>query len=588
MSTLMRGMMNAQANDSGWPTFSGKYVEYPRFRKEWWAYRQTYHGHKRDELVCRSLKERSLASNVRLLVNDIDDLREAWNTLETCLDRPEKYISEVLDPVVKFRSYKAFGNGAIREFYSILRAAMIGARKAGLLSRLINNQTLPGILAKMPPTDWRQWAKERPAWMREAIEEAFWNFMDQKWRDALNVAAAEPPAWGTGGGGRATPQDGAKKEATKLVKAGAAAVHVTGVDGKRHRQGESGQTCVFKEVMGCPAMHPLWLCKVFGKLPAGEREKLIKDNWLCPFCLLHDKDNPWGAKQRPVACTASSCKGRHIQTLHDFLKDVFREENQVHVVHGDYGWEESEEAWELIEEEMMIDGAVRQEEDCSWQDACKSWMEQDEEVAVGVYQEGTCQSAAGVATETGEETVGQSPVSQCKKAGIAEANGQASEPDDLLLEGEEGVYFLELLMRKTSPERPKAGQPVEDREGSRGKAASAKNKKTKRDKKKEKKALKKGKTAKEEGKQGGGEDATGLTSNPEKRTAPDLLNNPEAKGRGLIAGSREEEEPVTRSQTTSRGSVPDRRRRILLKVVLVRRWVIWVLGLWRGVGREEG
>ncbi len=58
--------MNAQANDSGWPTF-----------KEWWAYRQTYHGHVRDELVCRSLKERSLASHVRLLVNDIDDLREA-------------------------------------------------------------------------------------------------------------------------------------------------------------------------------------------------------------------------------------------------------------------------------------------------------------------------------------------------------------------------------------------------------------------------------------------------------------------------------------------------------------------------------
>jgi hypothetical protein len=32
--------------------------------------------------------------------------------------------------------------------------------------------------------------------MREAIEEAFWNFVDQKWRDALNVAAAEPPTWG--------------------------------------------------------------------------------------------------------------------------------------------------------------------------------------------------------------------------------------------------------------------------------------------------------------------------------------------------------------------------------------------------------
>jgi hypothetical protein len=283
----------------------------------------------RDELVCRSLKERSLASHVRLLVNDIDDLREAWNTLDTCFDRPEKYISEALDPVVKFRSYKAFDNGAIREFYSILRAAMMGARKAGLLGSLINDQTLPGILAKMPPTDWRQWAKERPVWMREAIEEAFWNFVDQKWRDALNVAAAEPPAWGAGGGGRTAPQDSARKETAKVPKAGAAAVHVTGVDGKRHRQGDSGRTCVFKDMMGCTAAHPPWLCKVFGRLPAGEREKLITDNRLCPFCLLHDKDKPCGAKQRPVsvACAASSCKGRHIQKLHDFLKDVFQEEN---------------------------------------------------------------------------------------------------------------------------------------------------------------------------------------------------------------------------------------------------------------------
>jgi hypothetical protein len=170
--------------------------------------------------------------------------------------------------------------------------------------------------------------------------------VDQKWRDALNVAAAEPPAWGARGGGRTVPQDNAKKEAAKPAKAGAAAVHMTGVDGKRHRQGDSGRTCVFKDVMGCTAAHPPWLCKVFGKLPAGEREKLIKDNRLCSFCLLHDKDKPCGAKQRPVpvACTAPNCKGRHIQKLHEFLKDVFREENQVHVVHGDDGWEESDEA----------------------------------------------------------------------------------------------------------------------------------------------------------------------------------------------------------------------------------------------------
>jgi hypothetical protein len=252
----MRGMMSAQANDSGWPTFSGKFVEYPRFRKEWWAYRHTYHGHVRDELVCRSLKEKSLASNVRLVVNNIDDLREIWDTLDVCYDRPDKYISEALDPVVKFRAYKPFDSGAVREFYSLLRAAMMGARKAGMLGRLINDQTLPNILSRMPPMDWRQWARERPNWIRENPEEAFWSFVDQKWKDALNVAAAEPSAWGTGAGTRVSFQDTSKKEPAKPGKPGAAAVHVTEAEGRRPRQGDRAWVCIFKGVMGCTGTHP--------------------------------------------------------------------------------------------------------------------------------------------------------------------------------------------------------------------------------------------------------------------------------------------------------------------------------------------
>ncbi len=31
VANLTRGLVGAQANDGGWPTFSGKYVEYPRF-----------------------------------------------------------------------------------------------------------------------------------------------------------------------------------------------------------------------------------------------------------------------------------------------------------------------------------------------------------------------------------------------------------------------------------------------------------------------------------------------------------------------------------------------------------------------------
>jgi hypothetical protein len=45
----------------------------------------------------------------------------------------------------------------------------------------------------------------------------------------------------------------------------------------------------------------------------------------------------------------------------------------------------------------------------------------------------------------------------------------------------------------------------------------------------------------------------GLTSNLEKQSALNLLNNPEAKGRGLAADNREKKKQVAGSQTTSRG-----------------------------------
>jgi hypothetical protein len=441
LSALMRGMMNAQANDNGWPTFSGKFMEYPRFRREWWAYRQTYHRHVRDELVCRCLKEKSLASNVRVMVNDIDDLREVWDTLNTCYDRPDRYISEALEPVVTFRVYKPFDSGAVREFYSLLRAAMMGARKAGMLGRLINDQTLPDVLRRMPPMDWRQWARERPNWMRESTEEAFWNFVDQKWRDALNVAAAEPPAWGAGSGGKVSFQEG-KREAAKLAKAGAVAIHKTGAEGQRPRQSDKGRACIFKGAMGCTGTHPPWFCRAFGKLPAKEREKLIVDNRLCPFCLLHDKDKSCGARQKPasVACTASGCKGRHAQRLHDFLKDIFREEGQVHVLQEDDGWEESEEAWELEGAEGMIVVTVRQEEEgYSWQDACKAREAQDGEVEASIHQV----RADEVGVEQREGDVHRE----------VSADGQSeAESEGLLVEGDEREYILELLMQEVPPD----------------------------------------------------------------------------------------------------------------------------------------
>jgi hypothetical protein len=168
---------------------------------------------------------------------------------------------------------------------------MLGARKAGLLHLLINDQMLPGILARVPVGDWKQWAKERPSWIGGPMEDAFWVFVDQKWKDSLNMAAAKPATWEQGADYRKGVEHVKKGKLEKQAgkKAPSAGVHVALADNAQGNPGQVQKKCKFVEIEGCTGSHPPWLCKAFGDKAPEERNKgIIVDNKLCPFCLLHN------------------------------------------------------------------------------------------------------------------------------------------------------------------------------------------------------------------------------------------------------------------------------------------------------------
>jgi hypothetical protein len=60
------------------------------------------------------------------------------------------YMEEALRPILEFRKYKVFDSSAVREFYSVLRAAIKGARSIGRLDLLVNDQTVQRIMGKYP------------------------------------------------------------------------------------------------------------------------------------------------------------------------------------------------------------------------------------------------------------------------------------------------------------------------------------------------------------------------------------------------------------------------------------------------------
>jgi hypothetical protein len=369
---VMHGWGQLRAIDSGWPTFDGRYTSYPRFKK-WRAYRETYHSAVNNDLAAKALRDKCIQGDALRMVSHLDDLREIWETLDTCFERPEKYIEEVLRPIVEFRRYKVADSAAVREFYSLLRVAIKGAKGIGRLGLLVNDQTVPKIMGKMPYTDWKEWATRRPEWMQEDLGSAFEEFVERKWQDALNIAAVEPSTWGVEkektnpGQGTLDKTAFASRGAPKM----SGVVNVVGqqTPPRSHSPSwdvSSGRKCQARYLVGCDGDHVLLQCNKLLGLNLNERKEVLKRSGLCLYCLNHAAEVECygqGGFSKPK-CMQTGCTGEHAVSVHKLLGE---EDASVNLVaEGEYESEEDEEWWVVtvrIEEEEEKEEEEEEEEE---------------------------------------------------------------------------------------------------------------------------------------------------------------------------------------------------------------------------------
>jgi hypothetical protein len=338
---FMRNFGQMRANEIGWPVLDGRYVSYPRFKKEWTAYRSTYHSAVSDDLAARTLRNKCLKGEALQMVNHLDDLNEMWDTLDTCYERPGKYAEEALQPIVDFRRYKVFDSMAVREFYSLVRAAIRGARKIGRIELLLNDQTIPRIMSKMPPSDWKEWATKGPDWSGQDANLAFEDFIERKWLDAINIAATEPTP-GVGeeerAGGRARAFDkagGGEKGAMKLTGA------VNTIEGEEDPRSPSPhwdlsyrKRCRARNLIECDGNHLILQCEKLCGMKLAERKEVVERSGLCTFCLRHAVELECYAKgglSKP-RCTCPGCDGEHTSKLHALMGEA---DAEVNIVAGD-------------------------------------------------------------------------------------------------------------------------------------------------------------------------------------------------------------------------------------------------------------
>jgi hypothetical protein len=364
---FMRGFGHRQANDSGWPMFDGRYASYPRFKKEWKAYRGTYHYAVNNDLAARALRDKCLKGDALQMVSHLDDLQEIWETLDTCYERPDKYMEEALRPIVDFRRYKIVDSAAVREFYPLLRAAIKGAKGIGRIGLLINDQTIPRIMGKMPYTDWKEWATRRPDWMQQDVATAFEGFVEKKWQDTLNVAAAEPASW-RGDGEKANPgvrppdrTASTSKGALKIT--GAVNVVEQGTPARSYSPSwdvSFGRKCRARNLIGCDGDHVMLQCKKLMALAPNERREVLEKSGLCTFCLKHAAELECygrGGMSKP-RCTQSGCDGEHTPSVHRLMAEEHAGMNLV--TEGESEYEDE------VEDEEEDEYGEREEDEGWW------------------------------------------------------------------------------------------------------------------------------------------------------------------------------------------------------------------------------
>ncbi len=384
-------------------------------------------------MAARTLRDKCLQGDALQMVNHLDDLREMWETLDTCYERPDKYMEEALRPIVDFRRYKIADSAAVREFYSLLRAAVKGARKIGRVELLINNQTIPRIMGKMPHIDWKEWATKRSDWMRQDATSAFEAFIERKWLDALNIAAAEPTPW-RGDGEKAV---GGIRVPDKATGSGRGVLRLTGavnvIEGGETSRSPSplwdlsfGRKCRARNLIGCNGDHVMLQCEKLMSLGLAERRDVLEKSGLCMFCLKHAAELECygrGGLSKP-RCTQAGCDGEHTPGVHKLMGE---DNASVNVVAGDES-EDEDEVREEDEDEGWWVGTIGATEMLGWAGGAPCHapsMEQARDDDLGV---------AGDDEQTEHE---HEPMpSECLASGMAEDEWWELESDCLVPEEE--------------------------------------------------------------------------------------------------------------------------------------------------------
>jgi hypothetical protein len=176
--------------------------------------------------------------------------------------------------------------------------------------------------------------------LREDLGPTFEKFVERKWQDALNVAAAEPKPWGL----EREKTTVSKMAADKAPQGHKGANKTTGVMNVVNQQLPPQDTLTdlgdlkldLEEVRvqpqtGCDGNHVALQCTRLQKLSLDERRRVLERSGLCMYCLKHAAELECYGQGGPTKpwCMRLECGGGHATGAHKLLGEADASVNLV-------------------------------------------------------------------------------------------------------------------------------------------------------------------------------------------------------------------------------------------------------------------
>jgi hypothetical protein len=188
--------------------------------------------------------------------------------------------------------------------------------------------------------------------MQQDLTSAFERFVERKWQDALNIAAAEPASWSVG---REKPSSRGEVQ-EKVAPISKGTLKVTGVVNVIEQKVSPrplslswdvsfGRKCRARNLIGCDGDHVLLQCDKLLSMKLSERKEVLEKSGLCLFCLKHAAELECygrGGLSKP-RCTQAGCDGEHTPSVHKLMGEESVGVNLV--AEDEYESEEDEEWW---------------------------------------------------------------------------------------------------------------------------------------------------------------------------------------------------------------------------------------------------